>query len=59
MRLRRFKRPTNPNRASSLTRQVIRFKALVMEPSVFACAERHGNLEAIYKKLEERRDPPF
>ena len=34
----------------------IRFKALVMEPSAFTYAERHDNIEAIYKKLEERRD---
>ena len=34
----------------------LRFKALIMEPAVFAFAERHDNLEAIYKKLEERRD---
>ena len=27
-----------------------------MEPSVFAFAERHDNIEAIYKKLIERRD---
>ncbi len=33
-----------------------RFKALVMEPAAFAYAERHDNFEAIYKKLEERRD---
>ena len=40
-----------------LARQVfIRFKALIMEPSVFAYAVRHDNIEAIYKKLEERRD---
>ena len=40
-----------------MARQVfIRFKALIMEPSVFTYAERHDNLEAIYKKLEERRD---
>lgn len=40
-----------------LTRQVFsRFKALVMEPSAFQFAERHDNLEAIYKKLTERRD---
>jgi type I restriction enzyme R subunit len=40
-----------------LARQVfVRFKALVMEPSAFAYAERHDNIEAIYKKLEERRD---
>lgn len=34
----------------------MRFKALIMEPSVFTHAERHDNIEAIYKKLEERRD---
>ena len=40
-----------------MARQVfLRFKALIMEPAVFAFAERHDNLEAIYKKLEERRD---
>ena len=40
-----------------LARQVfVRFKALLMEPSAFAFAERHDNIEAIYKKLTERRD---
>ena len=40
-----------------LARQVfVRFKALVTEPSAFAYAERHDNIEAIYKKLAERRD---
>ena len=40
-----------------LARQVfVRFKALLMEPSVFAYAERHDNIESIYKKLTERRD---
>ena len=40
-----------------LARQVfIRFKALLMEPSAFVYAERHDNIEAIYKKLTERRD---
>ena len=40
-----------------LARQIfIRFKALLMEPSAFVYAERHDNLEAIYKKLTERRD---
>jgi type I restriction enzyme R subunit len=34
----------------------MRFKALVMEPSAFAFAERHDDIEAIYKKLTERRD---
>jgi type I restriction enzyme R subunit len=40
-----------------LARQVFgRFKALLMEPTAFAYAERHDNIEAIYKKLTERRD---
>ena len=40
-----------------LARQVfVRFKAFLMEPSAFAFAERHDNIEAIYKKLTERRD---
>jgi len=40
-----------------LARQVfIRFKALLTEPTAFAYAERHDNIEAIYKKLSERRD---
>ena len=34
----------------------IRFKALLMEPSALAYAERHDNIEAIYKKLQDRRD---
>jgi type I restriction enzyme R subunit len=33
-----------------------RFKALLMEPSALAYAVRNDNLEAIYKKLQERRD---
>jgi type I restriction enzyme R subunit len=40
-----------------LARQVFdRFKALIMERAAFAFAERHDNIEAIYKKLQERRD---
>jgi type I restriction enzyme R subunit len=40
-----------------LARQVfIRFKALVAEPSAYAYAERHDNIESVYKKLTERRD---
>ncbi|MEK7336626.1 MAG: type I restriction endonuclease subunit R, partial [Nitrospirota bacterium] len=40
-----------------MARQVfMRFKALLMEPSAFAYAERHDNIEAIYKKLQEKRD---
>ncbi len=34
----------------------IRFRSLLMEPSAFQYAERHDNIEAIYKKLTERRD---
>lgn len=45
------------NRFEILARQVfVRFKALIMEPTVYAYAERHDNIEAIYKKLTERRD---
>ncbi len=40
-----------------LARQVFnRYKALLIEPSAYAFAERHDNIEAIYKKLRERRD---
>ncbi len=40
-----------------MARQIfVRFKALLMQPSVFAYADRHDNIEAIYKKLEEKRD---
>jgi type I restriction enzyme, R subunit len=40
-----------------LARQVfIRFKALLTEPSAYPYAERHDNIEAVYKKLTERRD---
>jgi type I restriction enzyme R subunit len=33
-----------------------RFKALVTEQSAYAYAEGHDNIEAIYRKLQERRD---
>ena len=40
-----------------LARQVFtRFKSLTTEPSAFAYAKRHDNIEAVYKKLAERRD---
>jgi len=40
-----------------MARQVfIRFKALLMEPSALAYAERHDNIETLYKKLDDRRD---
>lgn len=40
-----------------MARQVFsRFKALVMEPSAYQFAHRHDNIEAIFKKLSERRD---
>jgi hypothetical protein len=31
-------------------------KALLMEPTAWTYAERHDDIEAIYKKLTERRD---
>jgi len=34
----------------------LRFKALVTEPTVRLYADRHDNIEAIYKKLSEKRD---
>ena len=44
-------------RFETLARQVfIRFKALLIEPTAYAYAERHDNIEAVYKKLTERRD---
>lgn len=44
-------------RFAIMAREVFtRFKALLMEPSALAYAERHDNLEAIYKKLQEKRD---
>jgi type I restriction enzyme R subunit len=47
----------NKRRFEIMARQVfIRFKALVMEPSAYQFAHRHDNIEAIYKKLSERRD---
>jgi type I restriction enzyme R subunit len=33
-----------------------RMKALLLEPAAWAYAERHDDIEAIYKKLQERRD---
>lgn len=40
-----------------IARQVfICMKALVVEPAAWAYAERHDNIEAIYRKLEEKRD---
>ena len=40
-----------------LARQVfVRFRALLAEPSAYPYAERHDNIETIYKKLTERRD---
>ena len=44
-------------RFEALAREVFRrFKALLTEPSAYAYAERHDNIEAVYKKLTERRD---
>jgi type I restriction enzyme R subunit len=33
-----------------------RFRALLTEPAVYAYVERRDNIEAVYRKLEERRD---
>lgn len=50
-------RDNGRQRFAILARQVfIRFKALIMEPAAFSFAVRHDNIEAIYKKLAERRD---
>lgn len=47
----------NRRRFEIIARQVFeRFKALLMEPSALPYAERHDNIEAIYKKIQERRD---
>ena len=44
-------------RFEALAREVFRrFKALLTERSAYAYAERHDNIEAVYKKLTERRD---
>lgn len=48
---------TAKRRFEVLARQVFtRFKALLTEPAALQFAERHDNIEAIYKKLIERRD---
>ena len=40
-----------------MARQVFnRLKALLPEPSALVFAERHDNIEAIYRKLQEKRD---
>jgi len=45
------------SRFEIMARQVfLRFTALLMEPSAFTFAERHDNIEAIYRKLQEKRD---
>jgi type I restriction enzyme, R subunit len=45
------------HRFEIMARQVfIRFKALLMEPSALAYVGRHDDIEAIYKKLQDRRD---
>ena len=45
------------SRFEILARQTFcRYKSLVTDESAMAYAERHDNLEAIYRKLEDRRD---
>jgi type I restriction enzyme R subunit len=40
-----------------LARQIFsRMKALLMEPAAWTYAERHDDIEAIYRKLQERRE---
>jgi type I restriction enzyme R subunit len=40
-----------------MAREVVtRFRALLMEPSAFAYAERHDNIETVHKKLQDKRD---
>jgi type I restriction enzyme, R subunit len=52
-----YKTDESKRRFEILARQVfVRFRSLLTEPSVFQYAERHDNIEAIYKKLTERRD---
>jgi type I restriction enzyme R subunit len=52
-----YKSDEAKRRFEIMARQIfIRFKALLMEPSALAYAERHDNIEGIYKKLQERRD---
>lgn len=42
-----------------LDRQVfVRFRSLLMEPTAFADAERHDDIEAVHKKLSERHTTP-
>jgi type I restriction enzyme R subunit len=53
----RLETDESKRRFEILARQVfVRFRSLLTEPSVFQYAERHDNIEAIYKKLTERRD---
>jgi len=33
-----------------------RFKAVIAEPAAYDYAERHDNIEAVYRKLQEKRD---
>jgi len=52
-----YKSRETKQRFEIMARQVfLRFKALIMEEVIHTFSERHDNLEAIYKKLEERRD---
>ena len=52
-----YKNDESKRRFEILARVVFsRFKALLVEPAALTYAERHDNIEAIYKKLTERRD---
>ena len=52
-----YKSDASKRRFEIMARQIFsRFKALLMEPTVFSYAERHDNIEAVYKKLQENRN---
>lgn len=52
-----YKSDETKRRFEIMAREVFnRFKALLVEPTAWDYAERHDNIEAIYKKLTERRD---
>ena len=52
-----YKTEAGKRKFEIIARQVFSlFKALITEPSVYAHAERHDNIETIYRKLMERRD---
>lgn len=52
-----YRKDEDKMRFEILAREVFsRMAALMPEPAAFAYAERHDNIETLYKKLQERRD---